>query len=125
MGFWCFMLCMDLLLPLAMAVLGSSFMKKAPGKINSAFGYRTAMSMKNKDTWEFAHKYCGKVWLACGVVMLPASAAFMLPVMGESADRVGAAGAAVCAAQFIPLLGSLFLTEAALKKTFDKYGKRR
>ena len=36
-------------------------MKKAPKEINSVFGYRTSMSMKNKDTWEFAHKYCGKV----------------------------------------------------------------
>ena len=26
-----------------------------------SIGYRTSMSMKNKDTWEFAHKYCGKV----------------------------------------------------------------
>ena len=32
------------------------------------FGYRTSMSMKNKDTWEFAHKYCGKVWYVCGMV---------------------------------------------------------
>ena len=29
--------------------------------VNFVFGYRTSMSMKNKDTWEFAHKYCGKV----------------------------------------------------------------
>ncbi|MEI3437255.1 MAG: SdpI family protein [Blautia sp.] len=27
--------------------------------------------MKQKDKWEFAHKYCGKVWYVCGMVMLP------------------------------------------------------
>ena len=25
--------------------------------------------MKNKDTWEFAHKYCGKVWYVCGMAV--------------------------------------------------------
>ena len=61
MGFWIFMLIMDLLLPFTMIGFGRYFMKKAPKEINSVFGYRTSMSMKNKDTWEFAHKYCGKV----------------------------------------------------------------
>ena len=56
MGFWIFMLIMDLLLPFTMIGFGRYFTKKAPKEINSVFGYRTSMSMKNKDTWEFAHK---------------------------------------------------------------------
>ena len=63
MGFWIFMLIMDLLLPFTMIGFGRYFMKKAPKEINSVFGYRTSMSMKNKDTWEFAHKYCGNTLL--------------------------------------------------------------
>ena len=70
MGFWIFMLIMDLLLPFTMIGFGRNFMKKAPKEINSVFGYRTSMSMKNKDTWEFAHKYCGKVWYVCGMVLI-------------------------------------------------------
>ena len=82
MGFWIFMLIMDLLLPFTMIGFGRYFMKKAPKEINSVFGYRTSMSMKNKDTWEFAHKYCGKVWYVCGMVMLPITVIFMLLVIG-------------------------------------------
>ncbi|MCY6372198.1 SdpI family protein [Clostridium ganghwense] len=37
-------------------------MKKPPKEINSTFGYRTTMSSKNKDTWNFAHRYAGIVW---------------------------------------------------------------
>lgn len=59
------------------------FYEKAPKEINSVFGYRTSMSMKNKDTWEFAHKYCGKVWYVCGMVMLPITVIFMLLVIGK------------------------------------------
>ena len=70
MGFWIFMLIMDLLLPFTMIGFGRYFMKKAPKEINSVFGYRTSMSMKNKDTWEFAHNIVVKSgmsveWLCC------------------------------------------------------------
>ena len=89
MGFWIFMLIMDLLLPFTMIGFGRYFMKKAPKEINSVFGYRTSMSMKNKDTWKFAHKYCGKVWYVCGMVMLPITVIFMLLVIGKNEDCVG------------------------------------
>ena len=92
MEFWIFMLIMDLLLSFTMIGFGKYFMKKAPKEINSVFGYRTSMSMKNKDTWEFAHKYCGKVWYVCGMVMLPITVIFMLLVIGKSEDCVGSMG---------------------------------
>ena len=63
MGFWIFMLIMDLLIPFTMIGFGKMFLKKAPDQINYVFGYRTSMSMKNQDTWVFAHHYCGKIWI--------------------------------------------------------------
>ena len=70
MGFWIFMLIMDLLLPFTMIGFGRYFMKKAPKEINSVFGYRTSMSMKNKDTWELLINIVVKSgmsveWLCC------------------------------------------------------------
>ena len=50
MGFWIFMMAMDLLFPVIMIVMGRYFMKTSPKEINYIFGYRTNMSMKNKDT---------------------------------------------------------------------------
>lgn len=83
MGFWVFMLIMDLLIPVSMIGFGRIFMKKAPNEINETFGYRTAMSLKNKDTWEFAHKYCGKIWYIFGLVMLPITVIFMSFLIGK------------------------------------------
>ena len=74
------------------------------------------MSMKNKDTWEFAHKYCGKVWYVCGMVMLPITVIFMLLVIGKSEDCVGSMGGIICGVQLIPLIRSILPTEIALKR---------
>ena len=70
MGFWIFMLAMDLILPLSMVFLGRYFARHAPGSINMLFGYRTACSMKNQDTWQFAHRYFGKLWYKMGLWLL-------------------------------------------------------
>lgn len=104
---------------------GRSFLKNTPKEINAVFGYRTSMSMKNKDTWEFAHKYCGKIWYACGLIILPITVIFMLLVIGKSNDYVGTAGGIICGIQLIPLIGSVFPTEITLKRIFDHNGKRR
>ena len=125
MGFWIFMLIMDLLLPLTMIGFGRYFIKKAPKEINAVFGYRTTMSMKNRGTWEFAHKYCGKIWYVCGWIMLPITVLFLLLTIGKNEDYIGTVGGIIAMVQLIPLIGSIFPTEIALKKNFDENGKRR
>ena len=124
MGFWIFMLIMNLLIPFSMIGFGHYFAKTAPKKINMAFGYRTTMSMKNKETWEFAHRHCGKTWLIAGWILLPISCIAMLFVLGKGEDVIGICGAVICCVQLIPLIGSFIPTEIALKKAFDKNGNR-
>ena len=124
MGFWIFMLLMNLMIPLTMIGFGRSFMKNTPKEINAVFGYRTSISMKNKDTWEFAHRYCGKLWYVCGLILLPITVIFLLLVIGKDTDYVGTVGGIICGAQLILLIGSIFSTEITLKKVFDKKGKK-
>ena len=50
MGYWVFMLMSDLLVPLVMIGFGALFMFRPPRTINSLYGYRTRLSMKNEDT---------------------------------------------------------------------------
>lgn len=84
MGFWFFMLAMNLIIPLSMIFLGKYFSKHAPGQINMLFGYRTARSMKNQDTWQFAHHYFGKLWFKMGLWMLVLTVAAMLRDSGKT-----------------------------------------
>lgn len=125
MWFWIFMLIMELLIPLSMVIFGRIFRKKAPSEINAVYGYRTSMSMKNKETWEFAHNYFGKVWYTCGLILLPVTIIAMLPVIGTSYDFIGLWGGLISAAQIFLMLGTIALTEKALKKAFDRNGNRK
>ncbi len=123
--FWLFMLITNLMIPVAMICLGQLFMHKAPQNINYTFGYRTTMSMKNQDTWQFAHRYCGKLWLRLGWILVPLSIVPMLFVSGKNIETIANAGLAVSCLQLLPLVGSIIPTEIALKKAFDKNGRRK
>ena len=124
-GFWIFMLIMDLLIPCTMIGLGKLFLNKAPKNINYTFGYRTTMSMKNQDTWQFAHKFCGKLWFRLGLILLPLSIIPLLFVLGKEIETIATVGTVICFAQIVPPVGSIIPTEIALKKVFDKNGKRK
>ena len=125
MGFWIFMMITNVLIPLTMVGFGKYFIKNAPKEINMIFGYRTTMSMKNKDTWAYAHKYCGKLWLKLGYILLVASAIAMFFVIGKDENVIGSFVGIVCGVQMVFLIGTIFTTEKALRKTFDKDGNRK
>ena len=125
MDFWIFMTLFVLLIPSMMLLFGLIFKKNSPKEINSLFGYRTAMSMKNRDTWDFAHRHIGKLWVWVAIIIAPLSILPMLLVLGKGDDTVGTVGTAIMLIQLIPLIVPIFFTEAALKKAFDKDGSRR
>ena len=68
---------------------------------------------------------CGKVWYTCRVVTLPLTIILMLLVINKSINCVSIAGLIFLGVQLILLIGSIFPTEIALRKTFDKNGERR
>ena len=124
-AFWLFMLCANLLIPAVMIGLGRMFLNNPPRNINASFGYRTAMSMKNQDTWDFAHQYCGRLWYRGGLVMLLPSVVPLLFVLGRDIGAIGSTGLVVAGVQLVVMLGTIFPVERALKRTFDENGLRR
>ena len=125
MGFWLFMLVCDLLVPVIMILCGRMMWKHAPDKINGVMGYRTSRSMKNMDTWKFAHDYCGRLWWKIGWIMLIPSLVIHIPIYGKSDDVIGWTGGILTMLQCVVLIVSIIPTEMALKKTFTKEGTRR
>jgi len=121
-----------LIIPLIMIVFGSLLEKKPPKRINYFIGYRTTRSIKNMDTWKFANEHAGRTWrlagwIALGVSIIATIAVNVLSRIDKLGMDFGFAlyfVAALLGAQFITLIVTIFPTESALKKTFDKNGKR-
>ena len=125
MVFWIFMLIVNLILPITMIFLGRYYSRKAPKNINWVYGYRTTMSTKNKDTWEFAHKYFGKLWYKIGIILLPVTVIAMLFVIGRSENIIAIVGEIICGVQVVLMVLVIHPTERALKRNFDKDGNKR
>ena len=122
MGFWIFMLCFTVLIPLIMIIFGKVFSKTAPKNINYLFGYRTNRSMKNQETWNFAHKVIGKIWWIWGIVILIVSVVVLILFVGADNDTIGNASCIIIFAQLIFLFITIFFVERKLKKNFDDDG---
>ena len=127
-GFWIVMLFWNLLIPLMMLVFGLLFCKKPPVEVNSLFGYRTTLSMKNKDTWEFAQRMMGRLWWRAGLALLVLTVGAMLAclfTLARDEDTVGTYSLVFLYIQMAVLLLSIWPVERALRRTFDKDGNRR
>ena len=113
------------LIPLVMLVFGIIFSKVAPKNINILFGYRTERSMKNEDTWQFAHKHIGRTWTIVGIPMLVVSVIAMVLAMRAGETAMTAAATMLSIVQIVVLVAAIFPTERALENTFDKNGNRK
>ena len=128
MKFWIFMLVMNLLIPLTMIIFGYIYNKKTPQKPKSKFaysGYRTSMSMKNEETWEYANRFFGKLWFRFGIVLGLISIIAFFFFIGKDKDTVGFAGMIICYVQLVAMLLPVIPTEISLRRRFDKYGNRK
>lgn len=96
-----------LFIPVLMILCGYLMYKHTPKDINGLVGYRTAMSMKNQETWDFANNY------------------FCVPYFFMSS---GNATVIMCIAeviQVVVLCWTIVPTERALKDNFDQDGNRK
>ena len=113
-----------IIIPALMMIFGKYYIKQAPKNINHFVGYRTTRSMKNKETWKFAHNYMGKLWYKYGIVLFVISAALMLLTIGQDEDAVGGLAAIITTVQVFVMIVPGILTEKALKENFDEEGNR-
>lgn len=125
MWFWWIMLICALIIPFIMIVAGRLMWKHCPKEINRLIGYRTKRSMRNEDTWKFAHDFCGKLWWIMGWIILLPSALAQLPFYNSTYTTIGIAIAITAIVQIIALIISIIPTEIALRKNFSDNDKRR
>lgn len=126
MGFKIFMLICALLMPAAMWVEGAVLVNRPPKKISYLFGYRTARSMWNQETWDFAQRREGLLWLRIAPSMFFITLAAALPGLAHMSEGSFALwAAALVVLQFVPFALSMAAVERALKANFDDHGVRK
>ncbi len=113
----------DLLIPAIMLLAGWWMEKHPPQKINGWFGYRTGRSMKNQQTWLFAHRYAGRLWQKWGLPLLILSAVVHIPFWEAEPETQGILSILLTLIQCAILIGSILPVERALERTFDEEGR--
>jgi hypothetical protein len=81
--------------------------------------------MKSQSSWEFAHRYCGKVLFLSGTISLPVYALLHIPFANADEGTLIALSLTVMLVQCVTLVLSIIPTESALKKNFTDEGERK
>ena len=116
---------MVVLLPCVMLLFGFIWRGGGPETVNVIYGYRTVLSMKNMETWRFAHIYCGRLWRAFGAVLLVVSSLVFAFFHGADKDVAAWAFVAITLAQVASIIPTILLTERAMRRHFNKDGTRK
>lgn len=105
----------DLLLPVMMTVLGYVFLKRPPKNINMFYGYRTSRSMRNMDSWNYAHERCGRLWIKLGpsLFILILLSRLLIPLDEEILSLIH------MTILIFSLFATIFVVEKDLKRKFD------
>lgn len=125
MWFWWFMLICDSIIPVVMIVAGRMMWKHCPKDINGIIGYRTSRSMKNAETWKFAHHYCGKLWWKLGIITIIPTVFVHIPFFHSTENTIGIVATVLMTVQCVVLFATVFSTEHALKKAFTDDGIKK
>ena len=114
-----------LIVPVIVLLVGLLFLKVKIKDVNSVLGYRTSMSMKNQDTWDFANSYFPKVWIILSIGMIIVTLLLWLILNKQSESVVERAATAITLVQTALMVLSIVPCEIALRKNFDKDGNRK
>ena len=113
------------IVPLIMIIFGAIFQKKPPTKINYVYGYRSKWSMKSEETWIFAHKYVGKLWLRIGILMgiLPVIVLSIFSSYGT--EKLGHVFYIASMGQIAVMILTILPTELNLRRKFNEEGIKK
>ena len=125
MFFWWLLFVCNLLIPIIMILSGYWMWKHCPSDINPILGYRTKRSMKNMDTWKFAHDYAGQIWWNAGWILMILTILVQLPFIKSSTDAIGNLSLVIIFVQILVMLLTIIPVENALKKKFNDDGTVR
>ena len=110
----------NLIVPALFIVCGILMQKHCPKRINNVIGYRTSCSMKNDETWRFAHDYIGGLWKKLGIITAAVTIISQSVFFNYPERTLCKLSGVLMAAQGILIFVSIIMTEKALKNEFPE-----
>jgi len=111
---------MIIILGIICLISGFIFKFLPPKKINSIFGYKTILSMKNQDTWNEALKYSGNTLIILGFIFVPLQ--LILSQLIENMSNGYKYEKIILLICFVVII---IINEVHLNKVFNKDGSRK
>ena len=112
-------------IPLLLIVIGKIFEKYPSKEPNIAIGFRTKLSMMNKETWDYAQRLFPKAWISLGRILLPLSLIILFLLYREDKDYTGNLALILMLVQVVLMLGSILYVNLKLKAAFNSDGSRK
>ena len=111
--------------PLFLIIIGKIFDKYPSKEPNIAIGFRTKLSMMNKETWDYAQRLFPKAWISLGRIMLPLSLIILFLLYSENKEYTGNLVVILMLVQVVLMLGSILYVNLKLKEAFNSDGSRK
>lgn len=109
---------LSLIIPFTYILIGLFSWYKPPKNINGFYGYRTSRATTNQETWVFANKLSGKLFLTLGVILTPISLIVGIILTQFNEDTAGFGLLLMICIQSIAIAFIIKKTEQELKKKF-------
>ena len=114
---------MTLLIPLLMLATGLVFSRWTPKSINYLIGYRTRRSMINQETWNFANRTMGRIWITWSLLLLIPSGLVLFFLKTRVEQNLETWIVVLTLVQLAVLILSIIPVERALKAKFGDKGR--
>lgn len=125
MGYKIFLFIFNLII-ICIVMFSGKLIKNHSPKINYVFGYRTKMSMKTNETWQFANNYAGNLMINCSKILLIILFISQIFILNQKDYKI--ASFYSLGISFITISSffyTIIKTEIKLRKLFDKNGNKK
>ena len=109
-----------LLTPLSLLAVGIFWKVKPPAREGSGLAYRTTLSERSQETWDFAHTHISKLWIRLGILLSLITVLLVHFWVKENFTLL----LWVLAGQMAFLCLSAFFVDTLLRTVFDGDGRR-
>lgn len=123
--FFITMLVIDLILPLIMIIFGIIFLVNIPKEKNYLEVNSKKMFSEYDETWQFAHRYYGKLSTIIGLLLIPITVIAMLFLINKSQLLIGVFGIGIMIVEGGIVLLPIIPVKRAVKNEFDEFGCRK